>query len=324
MAGMANYLVKRSIQAVITILIVTSIMWGLFEAMPGSPIDRFIADPTTTPARLEQLNETFGLNKPLWERYLIYMKNMLTFEFGPSYTMHTEVSVILGRTVPRTLALFGTATIIAYFLGILIGSFIAWKRGGIAEASSIVTSLIFYNMPSFWIGLIFIWIFSFNLGLFPLGGWITPGMEKAAPLPFLMNFIWHMTLPLIVMVFITLAGTVLLMRTSLLEVMGEDYILTAKAKGLPERIVRRKHANRNAYLPIVTSFTIAFAYAIGGAIILEQIFSYHGVGFMYLFAMINQDQFLAGATLYIISLLVIFGNIVADMLYGFLDPRVRL
>ena len=121
-----------------------------------------------------------------------------------------------------------------------------------------------------------------------------------------------------------MAGVILLQRTAMLETMGEDYILTAKAKGLPEKVVRNKHAQRNALLPIVTSFVLSLSYAIGGAVILEQIFSYQGVGYTYLQALYTQDFFLAGATLFIISLLVIIGNIIADVLYGILDPRVRL
>ena len=120
------------------------------------------------------------------------------------------------------------------------------------------------------------------------------------------------------------AGTILLMQTSMLEVMGEDFILTARAKGVSERIVRRRHAARNAYLPVVTSLTISLAFIVGGAIILESIFSYFGLGYYFLKAIFNQDQFLAGALLWIIAVLVIFGNIVADVLYGVLDPRVRI
>jgi peptide/nickel transport system permease protein len=126
------------------------------------------------------------------------------------------------------------------------------------------------------------------------------------------------------MVAMGIAGVILLMRTSLLEVMGEDYILTAKAKGLSERLVRVRHANRNAYLPIMTSFTISMALAVGGALILEQIFTYKGIGWTYLSALLNQDQFLAGATLFILSVLVIGANILADIMYAWLDPRVRM
>jgi len=221
-------------------------------------------------------------------------------------------------------------------IGIALGSYIAWRRGGAAEGAVVGFSLFFYNMPSFWLGLIFIWIFSYTLGWTPIGGFASqgytgPGSTCARlgicpgnPLYVVVDYGWHLLLPLFVILLLGMAGIILLQRTSMLETMGEDYILTAKAKGLPEKVVRNKHARRNAMLPIVTAFVLSLSYSIGGAVILEQIFSYYGVGYTYLTALIQQDFFLAGATLFIISLLVIIGNIIADILYGVLDPRVRL
>ena len=328
---MGRYVLSRSIQALITLIIVTSIIFLLFEAMPGDPLDKFRANPTTTESDLARLENMYGLNDPIYVRYFRFMGNMFTFQFGDSYSKQRPVLDVISQRAPRTLALFGASTIVSYLVGIAIGSYIAWRRGGIAEGTIITGSLFFYNMPSFWIGLIMIWAFSHYWKLFPLGGFT--GVEETAEFfgisstgSFLdaVDFLWHMALPMLVLVLIGVAGVILLMRTSLLEVMKEDYILTAKAKGLPERKVRTKHANRNAYLPIVTAFTLAMATSLGGAVILEQVFSYPGIGLLYLEALYNQDHFLSGATLFILSLLVIFANIVADLLYGFLDPRVRL
>ncbi|MFQ5838106.1 MAG: ABC transporter permease [Thermoplasmata archaeon] len=332
MARLTRFLVHRGIQALITVFVVTSLVFVLFEAMPGDPLTKFRLDPRITPDVIQRLEERFGLDQPLYVRYFLFMRNMFTFDFGRSFQFNRDIGVILQEAVPRTLFLFGMATIITYLLGAIIGSLIAWKRGGLREGGTVVASLFFYNMPSFWIGLIFIWVFSFAMGWFPLAGFARPEETcefftftcNNPPLLFILDWLWHATLPLTVLVLISAAGVILLMRTSLLEVMGEDYILTAKAKGLREKVVRKKHANRNAYLPIVTSFTIAFAFAIGGAIILERIFTYQGVGYMYLEALFNQDHFLAGATLFIIALLVIIGNVIADIMYAVLDPRVRL
>ena len=331
MANMGRYILSRGIQAIITLVIVTSIIFLLFEAMPGDPLDKFRANPTTTEADLARLENMYGLNDPIYVRYVRFMGNMFTFEFGESYSKQRPVADVIAQRAPRTLALFGTATILSYFLGVAIGSYVAWRRGGIAEGSIIGSSLFFYNMPSFWIGLIMIWTFSHYWKLFPLGGFTdidktTSFFSLTGSESYLgvLDFLWHMALPMIVLILIGVAGVILLMRTSLLEVMKEDYILTAKAKGLPERKVRTKHANRNAYLPIVTAFTLAMATSLGGAVILEQVFSYQGIGLLYLQALYNQDHFLSGATLFILSLLVIFANIVADLFYGLLDPRVRL
>ncbi len=332
MAQLTRFLVARALQGLITVFVVTSLIFILFEAMPGDPLTKFRVDPRITPDIIERLEERFGLNQPVYVRYLLFMRNMFTMDFGRSFQFNRDIGVLLQEAVPRTLFLFGMATILTYILGALIGSVVAWKRGGVTEGGTVVTSLFFYNMPSFWIGLIFLWVFAFTLGWFPLAGFSRPLDTCAAfsftcgnPIAlFVVDWAWHAALPLVVLVLISAAGVILLMRTSLLEVMGEDYILTARAKGLSERVVRKRHANRNAYLPIVTSFTIAFAFAIGGAIILEQIFTYQGVGFLYLQAIFNQDHFLAGATLFIIALLVIIGNVIADIMYAVLDPRVRI
>lgn len=464
MAGIGPYVVKRLIQAVITLFVVTSIIWALFEALPGDPTDPFYANPNLKPGEVAKMAVQFGLaeeyhgyikasdftpipssdiekaspnctyyyklidfhrdpraivfsfnitkygvriyifssekkisveeisfkegakykwydyssvvgravqtagvlpkrytyvllnfsrpnaqipsdlkiammyvmDTPLYVRYVKFIKSMFTFNFGRSIRMNQEVRDILADRIPRTLLWFGTGTILTYLIGVPIGTYIAWKRGSVAEGVTIGASLFFYNMPSFWLGLVCLWIFSYTLGWTPIGGFASgdltgPGSTCAKlgicpgnPIYPIVDYGWHLILPLFVLVLLSAAGVVLLQRTSMLETMGEDYILTAKAKGLPEKVVRNKHARRNAMLPVVTAFVLALSTSVGGAVILEQIFSYYGVGYTYLTALTQQDFFLAGASLYIISLLVILGNLIADILYGVLDPRVRL
>jgi len=335
LAALARYLAKRAVQGVITLFVVTIIIFILFDAMPGTPIDRFRADPTFSRARLEQLNQTFGINDPYFVRMGKFTWNMFTLDFGDSFVEGRPVSDVISAALPRTLFLFGGAVAIHYLIGVVLGTFIAWRRGRISESTVVVSSLFFYNMPSFWIGLILLWLFAFTADWFPLRGFSDPSWTAAhvswvagrgqGDLIFqFVDLVMHAALPMLALVLISAAGTILLMQTSMLEVMGEDFILTARAKGLSERIVRRRHAARNAYLPVVTSFTISLAFVVGGAIILESIFSYFGLGYYFLRSIVNQDQFLAGALLWIIAVLVIFGNIVADILYGVLDPRVRI
>jgi len=323
------------IQGIITLLIVTIIVFALFDAMPGTPIDRFRADPTFDRAKLERLNQTFGVNDPYPLRMGKFVWNMFSLDFGESFLEGKPVSDIVAQALPRTLFLFGGAVLIEYLIGVVLGTFIAWRRGRFSEGTVVISSLFFYNMPSFWIGLILLWLFAFTFDWFPLRSWSDPvwttqhlgWLAGRDPQNLFFQFVdlsSHAFLPMLALVLISAAGTILLMQTSMLEVMGEDFILTAKAKGLSERIVRRRHAARNAYLPVVTSLTISLAFAVGGAIILEGIFSYFGLGYYFLRSIVNQDQFLAGAILWIISLLVIFGNIIADVMYGVLDPRVRI
>ena len=334
MASVGRYIVRRLIQGVITLFIVTLIIFLLFKAEPGSPIDFLKGNPTIPAATIQQVADQFGLNDPFEVQMYKFMVNMFTFNFGWSIQNKPVVDII-SDALPRTLLLFGGAVMIEYLVGILVGRYIAWKRGKASEGVVIMTSLFFFNMPSFWIGLILLFLFGFLLPWFPLRGFSDADFVKLHYSAFAgtdASSIWfqivdvgsHLILPMLTLVLITAAGTILLMQTSMLEVMGEDFILTARAKGLSERIVRKRHAARNAYLPIVTSIVISLGFVVGGAIILEQIFSYFGMGYWLLNSIITQDRFLAGSILFMISLLVIAGNIIADVLYGVLDPRVRI
>lgn len=256
---------------------------------------------------------------------------MFTFNFGRSFSEAKPVADVLAYALPRTLFLFGGALILEYIIGVVVGRFIAWHRGN-AEGVVILTSLFFFNMPSFWIGLILLWAFGFVLNWLPLNGWSDPSwththfpaLDPGSLLFQAVDITSHAMLPMLALVLITVAGTILLMQTSMLEVLGEDFILTARAKGLSARKVRNKHVARNAYLPIVTTLSISLGFAIGGAIILEQVFSYYGMGWYLLQSIFKQDNMLAGSILFLISVIVILGNIVADVMYGVLDPRVRI
>lgn len=333
MASLTRYVLRRVIQGVITLFIVTLIIFLLFKAQPGSPIDFLKGNPTIPAPVIQQVSDQFGLNDPFEVQMYKFMVNMFTFNFGESI-QGMPVRDIINEALPRTLLLFGGAVIVEYIVGVLVGRYIAWKRGKFVEGGVIVTSLFFFNMPSFWIGLILLFLFGFLVPWFPLRGFSDAdfvlahygfaGTDKASLWFQFVDVTSHLILPMLTLVLISCAGTILLMQTSMLEVMGEDFILTARAKGLSERIVRKRHAARNAYLPIATSIVISLGFVVGGAIILEQIFSYFGMGYWLLNSITTQDRFLAGAILFMISLLVIVGNIVADVLYGVLDPRVRI
>lgn len=320
MAGMARYVAMRSIQTFVTLLIILTLIFIMFEALPARPQDLLANTPGMQPSQIDSMIRLFGYDRPVMDRYAMYMVNMLTFDFGLSFSQAVEVGDILKERIPRTMLLFGGATVLAYIVGIYLGALIAWRRGGILDGSSVVISLVFYNMPSFWIGLIFLVVFASELNWFPLTGWYDPTDN----LPYLVDILWHVSLPMIVLLLLSLAGTVLLMRTAMLDVIGENYMVTAKAIGLPERKVLFKHGARNAMLPVVTSFVIAFVFSIGGAVVLENVFSFPGMGALYIDALFQLDIPVAQATLYVITLMVLLGNFAADLLYGYLDPRVRM
>ncbi len=320
MAGMTRYVVARSIQTFVTLLIILTLIFIMFEALPARPQDLLRTAPNIQQSQIDYMTSLYGYDRPVLERYAMYMTNMLTFDFGISFSRADQVWDILQDRIPRTLLLFGGATIFAYLIGIYLGALIAWKRGGVLDGGTVVVSLVFYNMPSFWIGLIFLVIFASELNWFPLTGWYDPTDN----LPYIVDVLWHVSLPMIVLLLLSLAGTVLLMRTAMLDVIGENYMVTAKAIGLSESKVLFKHGARNAMLPVVTSFIIAFVFAIGGAVVLENVFSFPGMGQLYIQSLFQLDFPVAEATLYIITLMVLLGNFAADLLYGYLDPRVRM
>lgn len=347
MASLRRYLVRRAIQGVVTIFVVTIIIFVLFHFLPGGPLAAYKQDPSCKQACQAALAEQFGINRPVWDQLWSFLVSMFTFNFGRSFSEAKPVAEVMAVALPRTLFLFGGALVIEYLAGIFLGRFIAWHRGNV-EGGVIMTSLFFYNMPSFWIGLILLWAFGFVLPWFPLNGYgdphgadcswtaerfpsfgvtpaqcATPGFAAGGFFQ-IVNVVSHGILPMLALVLISMAGTILLMQTSMLEVLGEDFILTARAKGLTARRVRNHHVARNAYLPIVTTLAISLGFVIGGAIILEQVFSYYGMGWYLLSSITKQDNMLAGSILFLISVLVILGNIVADVMYGVLDPRVRI
>ena len=329
MGQLGAYIIKRTIQIIITLIVIMTLIYVLLEALPAKPYMLLMQTPGLTPQQKAAMIHSMGYDKTSWERYWIYMGNMFTFNFGYSFRTGWPVDTLLfggyinghyvyGR-LWNTLFLFGLATIIAYLVGYFLGAIIAWKRGTALDSGTVVFGLIFYNMPSFWLGLIFIWIFAFMLGWFPLraNAWMEYGYLSG-------QFLSALIMPLIVLLLLSLAGTTLLMRTSMLDVMGEEYIVTAKAKGLPEKVVLYKHAARNALLPLVTSFVIALAFTVSGGVITEQVFTYPGMGLLYIQALTQLDLPVVYATLYLITLLVLIGNFIADILYGVLDPRVRI
>lgn len=328
MAGMARYVLSRTIQMVITLIIILTLIFIMFESLPLRPQELLALNPNINPTQREVMERLFGFDRPLLDRYFLYMKNMLTFDFGISFSSAQPVWDQLSERIPRTVLLFGLSTVFAYLIGIYLGAWIAWRRGGIADGTSVVISLAFYNMPSFWIGLIFLVVFSSELGWFPLTGWYDPtaslpGGSQGDLLYDTINILWHMFLPLVVLLLLQLAGTILLMRTAMLDIIGENYMITAKAIGFSERKVLFKYGARNAMLPVVTSFIISIVFAVSGAVVLENVFSFPGMGALYIRSLLQLDFPVAQATLFIITLLVLLGNFAADLIYGYLDPRVR-
>jgi peptide/nickel transport system permease protein len=263
----------------------------------------------------------------IFEQFWVYFTSMLQLDFGKSFYSQRPVWTEIQEKAPPTILLFGTSLILQAVFGVLIGVMLAWRRGTRLELSAVVVALFFYSMPLFWFGIILIWAFAFQLGWFPFGGMVTPELWADGP-----PDIWtqitdigsHMILPLITLMMVGLAFTILLMRNSMLEVLGEDYITTAKAKGLSERKVMYKHAARNAMLPVVTVIAISVGGVVSGGVLTETIFSWPGMGFYLVQSTLQQDYPAVQGVFFLLAVLTILANVAADVLYAFMDPRVRL
>jgi len=263
---------------------------------------------------------------PEWEQMWYYLVGMLTGNFGNSFTTGRPVMAEISERVGPTLLLFGTATILSVGLGILGGVLLGWFRGSKGEIAAIVGSLFFYSMPIFWFGIILLFLFAFTWQVFPKGGYgcVTSTGVLMTGIDCTVDILRHMVLPLFTLVIVNVAFYILLMRNSLLEVLGEDFITVAKAKGLKDRKVMYKHAARNAMLPVTTVVAIAMATVISGGVLTETVFSWPGMGYYFITRTLTQDYPAVQAAFFILALLTIVGNVVADVAYAYLDPRVRL
>ena len=283
--------------------------------------------PISTIQVLTALHPDDIVRRSIFEQFASYFVNMLTFNLGRSFLTNNLILDEIKVRIGPTLLLFGSAVIIDYVIGILIGAVVAWRRGSKMEMGTIVTTLFFYAMPVFWLGLVMIWIFAVNLNAFPLagmGGFNTETQQPLQGFDYVKDVLWHMTLPLVTLVLIGIAGSILLMRSNMLEVMGEDYVTTAKAKGLTERAVVYKHAARNALLPVVTSLAISIGFTISGGVLTETVFSWPGMGQYLIARTLAQDYPAVQGAFFILAIITIIMNMIADILYAYLDPRVRL
>ena len=267
-----------------------------------------------------------AVDRPVWEEFWYYLAGMLTGSFGNSFQTGRPVSSEIRERVGPTLLLFGTATIVSVLIGIGGGVLLAWFRGSRGEIAAIVSSLFFYSMPIFWFGIILLFVFAYTLRLFPFGGigGVDASGNALTGFSYAGDILWHMSLPLANLVILNFAGYVLLMRNSLLEVLGEDFVTVARAKGLKERTVMYKHAARNAMLPVTTVTAIAMATVISGGVLTETIFSWPGMGFYFVARTLGQDFPAVQGAFFVLALLTVLGNVVADVAYAYLDPRVRL
>ena len=321
----SRYLGRRVLQAIITIVGIVLLNFLLFRAMPGSPERVLLRNPNLSQAVLEAQKAKWGLDKPLVpDQFADYLVATVQLDFGESFTYRGQpaLDVIAGRVMP-TLILFGLGELIAIVVGLLLGAYSGWRRGGPVDYLGNGLSLILYSMPYFLLGMILLVVFASNLGWFPTSGMFTLGATYDSWLDQLVDFGRHLFLPLAAVSLGLIGQYSILMRSSVIETRSEDYVQTARAKGLKESRVLRSHAVPNALLPTVSLIGINLGFIIAGAITVEVVFSWPGLGTLTQEALQSRDYPLLQGIFFILAVSVVVANLFADIVYGFLDPRVK-
>ncbi len=319
----ARYAVSRILSAIGTFVFVLLFNFFLFRVMPGAPISLYTRGRNMDPEQIRALREK--LDKPMLQQLVEYLQNPFTGS-GNSIKFNAPVWDVITPRIPSTLLLVGTATILATIIGVRIGIKAGWNRGSRYDKGATGTTLVLYSMPEFWFGMIMLIVFAVGVGpfpgIFPTGGLSTPGVDLSTPAGWL-DVAWHLVLPVTTLAVIYLAEYALIMRASLIEETSQDYVRTARAKGLMDRMVRRRHAVPNALLPTMTLVFLNLGFVVGGAITIETVFSINGLGSLTVDALSGPDVPLLQALFLLFSGAVILANLVADLLYGYFDPRVR-
>lgn len=324
--GLKTYIAKRIIYSIVLLFFVLTLNFIIFMLMPANPIVLFAATGKLTEDQVKEIENMYGFNQSLDVRYVKYITNMLTFQLGYSFYSKNPVQKDILIRLPNTFLLVGLSTIFSIIIGVILGVYAAHKRGATYDSASVIISLITYSLPTFWMGMLGILIFHYYLGWLPGSHSFPPEWvlnPPSDPLVIIQGYLLHLILPVTVLTLFMYGGYLLLTRACMLETLTEDYIITARAKGVEERKVLFKHALKNASLPLITSVVLSFAFMFTGAMITEQVFTYPGMG-QWLFQAINYGDYpVLQASFYIIALLVIAANFLADLLYGIIDPRIK-
>jgi len=317
-----NYVIRRMLIMIPTFFLISLVIFILIHLAPGDPAQAMFGGRHVSPLIIERLKIRLGLDQPLPVQYLLWLSRLLQGDFGYSFLREASVTSLIAELVPRTLLLVVTAELLALVFGIILGVIAAVKHGSLVEAATSVGALIGYSIPNFWIALMSILVFALWLGWFPVGGLTTLG-PTFTPLEALRDHLWHLILPASVLAFGWTAYLLRLVRSSMLEVLRQDYITTARAKGLKERVVIYKHALRNALLPVVTYVGFSLGFILGGAVVIEQVFSWLGLGHFFVDVAMKRDYPLLMGISMIIALMILIANLCADITYAIVDPRIR-
>jgi peptide/nickel transport system permease protein len=324
--GFWPYLGTKSLAALVSFFVTLVLGFVLFNLMPSDPVASLTRGRPTSDAQMATLRQQLGLDDPIWERFLHYVGNMLHGDLGYSWQYQQPVSTLIGDRIWPTVLLMGTATVISVAVGLWLGIRAGWRHGSLFDRITSGVSITLWSVPTFWLGLILLVVFSVGIGplpgLFPAGGMSDPTVEGGV-LTQVLDVAHHMVLPVLTLVLVVFAQYVTIMRTSIVDELGSPYLLTARAKGLRDDDVRRSHVVPNALLPSVTVIFLQLGGIVGGAITVETVYSWPGIGYLTFRALKIPDLPLLNGTFIVLSATVIVMNLCADIAYRYLDPRVR-
>jgi peptide/nickel transport system permease protein len=320
---MLHYLTHRMFQLVPLLFFISAFIYLLLYLMPGDPLYRMLEDvPNLRPQDYERLRKLYGLDDPVYIQYWKWLWQLIQLNPGYSREYGQPVVDIILPALKNTLVLTITAVVIGKVVAILLGIFSAIRQYSIGDYILTAITFISYSVPAFWLGLMLIIVFSVKLGWLPTSGMVssdlTPGSWEA-----MVDWIKHLILPVSVLAISEIIQVQRFMRSSLLEVLRQDYLTTARAKGLSERVVIGRHALKNALIPVVTIIAVTMPRVVGGSAVVETVFAYPGMGRLLFTSIMGNDYVVAMTVVMIIAVTVIFFNLLADIIYGWLDPRIR-
>jgi peptide/nickel transport system permease protein len=320
------FLARRLSFYVVAAWVALTLNFFIPRAMPGNAVQAIMSKfPSLQPSAYKALQAMLGVGHPgsIWHQYVAYLGDVARFNFGTDVSQYpAKVSTLIGETVPWTLTLVGTATVIAFLLGTALGIMAGWRHGGWLDR--ILPGLMFLQaIPYFFLALILLDLLALKLNLFPIGSGYAGGLVPGWHWDFISSAIGHSLLPALTIVVTSVAGWMLQMRNVMITTIGEDYVLAAQAKGLPDRRVIYTYAARNALLPQLQGFGLALGFVVSGAIVMEIVFSYPGIGLLLVNAVTSNDYPLMQAIFLVITFAVLLANLIVDLILVFVDPRVR-
>ena len=321
---MAQYIGRKLGYLVLTLAAVLATNFTLFHLMPGDPVTHIARGQHLDADAIARLRSFYGLDMPLPSQFITYVAHLFRGDFGWSYTYQTSVGPIVAKALGNTLILVTISTLLVIMLGVGIGVFAASRRGTRTDGGLVIGSLVFWSLPTFWVGMLLIFVFAVTLGWLPIAGMFTADAVYPTVFTKIADLARHLILPTMAMVLVDIAQFVLISRSSLLAVLSEDYMTTARAKGLSPRRVLWRHGVRNALLPVVTATSLYASATVGGTIQVETVFSWPGMGQLIYLSVIRRDYPVMEACFLIFAVVVVLANFASDVAYRLLDPRVRL